>query len=101
MATVSILSSSWTAVARRERIIHALTTLARITFLYRVSRFVLLGGYRHVRARGVLRSLIDIYASLRNVSLPVGISLQFDPSPSPSSASSYLCLHPKRRSIRN
>lgn len=74
MATVSILSSTSKAAGRRTQILQALTLVGRIAFLYRIARFVLLGGYRNVRARGLVRSFTDIYASLRNVLLFVSLN---------------------------
>ncbi|CAD6579639.1 MAG: hypothetical protein TREMPRED_002534, partial [Tremellales sp. Tagirdzhanova-0007] len=51
---------------RRQRILLALTLLGRIAFLYRILRLVLVDGYRHVRARGLNRSVTELYARLRN-----------------------------------
>jgi hypothetical protein len=61
------MALSLPGATRRERILKLLTILGRLAFLLRISRLVFLDGYRHVRARGIVLSATDIYASIQSV----------------------------------
>jgi hypothetical protein len=54
-------------VARREQLMALLLVLGRVSLLIRLCRWVLVDGYRHIRARGLGRSVRELYASLQNV----------------------------------
>ena len=60
---------------RREKLINVLVTLGRISLLIRLSRWLLLDGARHIYARGLGRSVVEFYASLKAVCLPSRFSM--------------------------
>lgn len=67
MAVLSTLS-------RKDKAVYYLTLIGRLAFLYRLVRFVLIDGYRHLRARGLVLAAEELYGSLKSVSLLVAPS---------------------------
>ena len=66
MQVMSILRPS-PGQSRKNHLIHLILLLGRVAFVIRLCRFVFLDGYRHVRARGLLRSVMELYSSLKSV----------------------------------
>lgn len=77
-ASLTLLADSTTMIfsklvrapgqTRGQHISELLILLGRISFLIRLCRWILVDGYRHVRARGLTRSIQELYNSLRNAS---------------------------------
>lgn len=70
-----MLTSPIAKAARRERVIQVLILLGRLSLVYRIFRIVLVGGFRSVRARGLIRSFSDVYASIKSVSCHLATGL--------------------------
>jgi len=60
---------------RKERAIALITLVGRLAFLLRISRFIFIGGYRHLRARGLVLSAQDIYKSIQSLFIKIILSL--------------------------
>ncbi|ORY22698.1 putative sphinganine-1-phosphate aldolase [Naematelia encephala] len=70
MAAQSTLST-----ARTAKLLFYLTLLGRVVFILRISRFLFVDGFRHVRARGVTGSVQEIYNYFKAIVIRIILSL--------------------------